>query len=39
MIDLSGEARAILYGLVLILTILILPQGLIGTLASWRRAA
>jgi branched-chain amino acid transport system permease protein len=39
MIDLSGEARAILYGLVLILTILILPQGLIGTLAGWRRAA
>jgi branched-chain amino acid transport system permease protein len=39
MIDLSGEARAILYGLVLILTILILPQGIIGTLASWRRAA
>ena len=32
-------ARAILYGLVLILTILVLPQGVIGTLASWRRAA
>jgi ABC-type branched-chain amino acid transport system, permease component len=39
MIELSGEARAILYGLVLILTILILPQGVIGTLASLRRAA
>jgi branched-chain amino acid transport system permease protein len=38
-INLSGEARAILYGLVLILTILVLPQGVIGTLASWRRAA
>ena len=38
-IDLSGEARAILYGLVLILTILILPQGVIGTLEGWRRAA
>jgi branched-chain amino acid transport system permease protein len=39
MIELSGEARAILYGVVLILTILILPQGVIGTLTSWRRAA
>jgi branched-chain amino acid transport system permease protein len=38
-IDLSGEARAMLYGLVLILTILIMPQGLIGTFAGWRRAA
>ena len=38
-IDLSGEARSILYGLVLIATIRILPQGLVGTLASWRRAA
>lgn len=37
MIDLSGEARAILYGLVLILTILIMPQGVVGTFASWRR--
>jgi branched-chain amino acid transport system permease protein len=39
MIDLSGEARAMLYGLVLILTILVLPKGLIGTLPGWRRAA
>jgi branched-chain amino acid transport system permease protein len=38
-IDLSGEARAMLYGLILILTILILPQGIVGTLAGWRRAA
>jgi branched-chain amino acid transport system permease protein len=38
MIDLSGEARAMLYGLVLILTILVLPQGVIGTIAGWRRA-
>jgi branched-chain amino acid transport system permease protein len=38
MIDLSGEARAMLYGLVLILTILVLPQGVIGTITSWRRA-
>src|SRR5205807_1580777 len=37
-IDLSGEMRAIFYGLVLILTILILPHGIIGTLASRRRA-
>jgi ABC-type branched-subunit amino acid transport system permease subunit len=39
MIELSGEARAILYGLVLILTILIMPRGLIGTLVGLRRAA
>jgi branched-chain amino acid transport system permease protein len=39
MIELSGEARAILYGVVLVLTILILPQGVVGTLTSWRRAA
>jgi branched-chain amino acid transport system permease protein len=39
MIDLSGEARAMLYGLVLIFTILVLPKGLIGTLTGWRRAA
>ena len=39
MIELSAETRAILYGVVLIATILILPQGIVGTLASWRRAA
>ena len=39
MIELSAEARAILYGVVLIATILILPKGIVGTLASWRRAA
>jgi branched-chain amino acid transport system permease protein len=38
-IDLSGEARAMLYGLVLIVTILMMPQGVIGTFAVWRRAA
>jgi branched-chain amino acid transport system permease protein len=38
-IELSAEARAILYGVVLMLTILILPQGVIGSLASLRRAA
>src|SRR5262249_46726808 len=38
-INLSGEARAILYGLVLILTILVLPQGVSGALAGGRRAA
>lgn len=38
-IDLSGEARAMLYGLVLILTILIMPRGVIGTFAGWRHAA
>jgi len=35
-IDLRGEARAILYGAILILTILILPRGLVGTFRSWR---
>ncbi|MEJ0070650.1 MAG: branched-chain amino acid ABC transporter permease [Pseudomonadota bacterium] len=38
-IDLSGEARAMLYGVILILTILIMPQGIVGALAGWRRAA
>ena len=38
-IDLSGEVRAMLYGLILILTILVMPQGIAGALASWRRAA
>ena len=39
LIDLSGEARAMLYGAILILTILLLPRGLVGTFASLRRAA
>jgi branched-chain amino acid transport system permease protein len=39
LIDLSGEARAMLYGAILILTILLLPRGLLGTFASLRRAA
>ncbi len=38
-IDLSGEARAMLYGVILILTILIMPQGIVGAIAGWRRAA
>jgi len=39
LIDLSGETRAMLYGAILILTILLLPRGLLGTFASLRRAA
>jgi branched-chain amino acid transport system permease protein len=39
LIDLSGEARAMLYGAILILTILLLPRGLVGTITSLRRAA
>jgi branched-chain amino acid transport system permease protein len=39
LIDLSGEARAMLYGAILILTILLLPRGLLGAIASLRRAA
>jgi branched-chain amino acid transport system permease protein len=35
-IDLRGEARAILYGAILILAILIMPRGLVGTFRSWR---
>jgi branched-chain amino acid transport system permease protein len=37
-IELSGEVRAMLYGIILILTILVMPQGIVGTIASWRRA-
>ena len=36
-IDLRGEARAILYGAILILTILVMPRGIVGTLRGWRR--
>ena len=39
LIDLSGEARAMLYGAILILTILLMPRGLVGAVASLRRAA
>jgi ABC-type branched-subunit amino acid transport system permease subunit len=28
-----------LYGVILILTILVMPQGIVGTLANWRRRA
>ena len=38
-IDLSAEARAILYGAILILVILVMPRGIVGTLTVWRRAA
>jgi branched-chain amino acid transport system permease protein len=39
MIELSAEIRVILYGLILILTILLMPNGIVGTLAGRRRAA
>jgi branched-chain amino acid transport system permease protein len=32
-IDLRGETRAILYGAILIFTILVMPRGIVGTLA------
>jgi branched-chain amino acid transport system permease protein len=37
-IELSAELRVILYGLILILTILLMPNGIVGTLVSRRRA-
>jgi branched-chain amino acid transport system permease protein len=38
-IELSAEMRAMLYGLILILTILLMPNGVAGTLVGRRRAA
>jgi branched-chain amino acid transport system permease protein len=38
-IDLSAEVRAMLYGAILILVILLMPRGIVGTLVGWRRAA
>jgi branched-chain amino acid transport system permease protein len=35
-IDLRGELRAVLYGAILIFTILVMPRGIVGTLALWR---
>jgi branched-chain amino acid transport system permease protein len=38
-IELSAEIRVMLYGLILILTILLMPNGIVGTLVGRRRAA
>jgi len=38
-IELSAEMRAMLYGLIMILTILLMPNGVVGTLVGRRRAA
>lgn len=35
-IDLRAELRAILYGAILIFTILVMPRGIVGTLSAWR---
>lgn len=35
-IDLRAEVRAILYGAILIFTILVMPKGIVGSLNSWR---
>lgn len=35
-IDLRAETRAILYGAILIFTILVMPRGIVGTLIAWR---
>jgi branched-chain amino acid transport system permease protein len=35
-IDLRGETRAMLYGAILIFTILVMPRGIVGTLNTWR---
>jgi branched-chain amino acid transport system permease protein len=38
-IDLSAEVRAMLFGGILILVILLMPQGIVGALTQWRRRA
>ena len=38
-IDVNAEARLLIYGLILILTILLMPRGIVGILARRRRAA
>ncbi len=35
-IDLRAEVRSILYGGILIFTILVMPRGIVGTLGAWR---
>ena len=35
-IDLRAEMRAILYGVILIFTILVMPRGIVGSLNAWR---
>jgi len=38
-INVNAEARLLIYGLILILTILLMPRGIVGLLARQRRAA
>lgn len=38
-INVSAEWRLLIYGLILILTMLLMPQGIAGVFARWRRAA
>ena len=38
-ISVNAEARLLVYGLILILTILLMPRGIVGSLARRRRAA
>ncbi|MEO5700943.1 MAG: branched-chain amino acid ABC transporter permease, partial [Casimicrobiaceae bacterium] len=38
-IDVNAEVRILIYGLILILTILLMPRGIAGVLLRWRRAA
>ncbi len=35
-IDLRGETRAMLYGAILIFTILLMPRGVVGTMMQWK---
>jgi len=35
-IDLRAELRAVLYGAILIFSILVMPRGIVGTLNAWR---
>jgi ABC-type branched-subunit amino acid transport system permease subunit len=38
-INVNAEARLLIYGLILILTILLMPRGIVGSLMRLRRAA
>ena len=39
LIDLNAEWRLLIYGLILILTILLMPQGIVGSLRRLRKHA
>ena len=39
LIEVNAEARLLIYGFILIVTILLMPSGIVGVLARRRRAA